>query len=148
MSNAVIELQIEALVNENRSIAICDIIKALSSYSKDLIRSIVSSLIIKNGWRVRHDRGKIFLNIDHETKSETIRHRTQDVVTIVNKTAPQNRDWVVTCVRGSNARLFFDSIYTDDEVRSAFMKLERVSFIDVRCRRYHKVKVLKTMHNF
>lgn len=143
-----LEFQVEDLVNQYEEITICDIVKKISPDSKDLVRSVISHLVIKNGWRIKHECGKLFIHKLPCEKISCVNHRDSRHVELKAKTLPDHGDWVVTCTKSSSSRLFFDRVFTMDEVRCAYTKIEKVNHSDTRVKRYKKIKPIKTMSNF
>jgi hypothetical protein len=104
--------------------------------------------MVRHNWRYKYDKGRTYITTEVEVRQSSVTHKEEGLNIITAKTLPLEGDWVVTAVEGSTERMYFNSDYSCDEVRSAFAKLTKAKFVDVRCCRYHKLRPIKTMHNF
>lgn len=148
MTIQLLETQVEQIIRENQCISISDIAKKIKTSSVAVLRGLISVIMLRNNWRYKYERGRTYITTEIEIKESSVNHREEGLNIITAKTMPLDGDWVVTAVEDSRERMYFNGDYSCDEVRSAYAKLTKAKFADVRCCRYHKLRPIKTMHNF
>jgi len=144
----------EFIINRNR-VTPCTLAKELGCVTAELkvtLSTIVSNLILKHGWKTEHINSRLFIVaesfVDKSINATVTQHKNEDIKTIQPKCIPVDGDWVVRSSDSGFKRLYFDKMYTRDEVRHSYSKSQKADHSHVNACVYHKVVPIKAMHNF